>query len=200
MAQKPFSTKGTNITSPKGKALWCKVVEPDRMFNDKGSYSTSLVCDPNNEAVKLFIKKLEEVRDAALEETVETLGDKGKVVKARDVYTEDDDGNVVFKFKMNNIDDREPGDNKIIVVGADRQKINNVPLVGNDSIIRCVAYANPYYMATTKEVGISLFWTKLQILDLVEFGGGDDLAVEDGYTEYGNEAPQVDFENDELDF
>ena len=37
---KPFAVKGTNITSPKGKALWCKFKEPDTKFNAKGEYST----------------------------------------------------------------------------------------------------------------------------------------------------------------
>jgi len=33
---KPFAVKGMNITTPKGEAVWCKVVTPDRMYNEHG--------------------------------------------------------------------------------------------------------------------------------------------------------------------
>jgi hypothetical protein len=36
-------------------------------------------------------------------------------------------------------------------------------------------------MASTKEVGISLIWSKMQIISLVELGGGDDFTEEEGY-------------------
>lgn len=208
---KPFSVKGINVTSPKGAALWCKVQEPDYTFNAKGIYATSLVCNPDDPQVKAFIEKLEDLRDTALAETQETLGAKAKGVKARPVYKEDidqdgnDTGNIVFSFKMSNVEDKEPGKDKIIVVDAQRTPIKDIPLVGNGSEIRCVAYANPYYMATTKEVGISLLWSKMQIIDLVEYGGGDDFDDEDGYTatpSTKNQTQTVDEDEDEddLDF
>jgi len=61
--------------------------------------------------------------------------------------------------------------------------MKTVPLVGNGSIVRLVVYANPYYMANTKEVGISMIWTKMQIIELVEFNGGgaDGFDDEDGF-------------------
>jgi len=186
---KPFAVKGIRVTSPKGEALWCKVTEPDYKFNAKGILSTSLICDPNDPAVKVFIEKLEELQAQAYNETRETLGGaKAKAVKVRPIYSDhfdqDDNetGNIVFKFAMKNVDDKEPPYNKIKVVDAKTKPIKNVPLVGNGSIIRCVAYANPYYMATTKEVGISLLWESMQIVDLQEFsGGGSDFDEEDGY-------------------
>ena len=49
-------------------------------------------------------------------------------------------------------------------------------------MIRLVSYANPYYMASTKTLGISHIWSKMQIIDLVEYGGGgDDFDDEDGF-------------------
>jgi hypothetical protein len=206
MAQaKPFAVKGFNVSSPKGDALWCKVTEPDTMYNAKGSYSVSLVCNPKDPTVKEYVSKLEELRDTAVAETKETVGAaKAQAIKPRPVYTEeiDQDGNltgkIVFKFKMNNVADREAPGNKIIVVDAKRQVIKDVPLVGNGSTIRCVAFANPYYMATTKEVGVSLLWTKMQLIDLVEFGGGsDDFDDEDGFEVDSGSSSN---DNDELDF
>jgi hypothetical protein len=204
---KPFAVKGQNVTSPKGEALWCKVAEPDFTYNAKGTFSTSLVCDPNDPTVQAFIQQLEALRDKALEETMETLGAKGKTTKAKDVFVQDYDqdgnetGNIIFKFKMNNVADRKPGQNKIGVVDAKRQPLPTIPLVGNGSIIRCVAFANPYYMATTKEVGISLLWSKMQIIELQEFGGNDGFDDEDGYVAPTAPAPTQDFDDeDKLDF
>lgn len=198
---KPFAVKGINATSPKGKALWCKVTEPDRMYNSKGDLSTSLVCDPSLPEVKAFVDKLEGLRDQALAETIETLGAKGKQYSVAPVYVDEYDqegdatGNIIFKFKLKDIDDRvAAGKQSVIgVVDAKRQKVDPVPLVGNGSIIRCLAYANPYAMASTKTVGVSLLWTKMQLIDLVEYsgGGGDGFEDEEGFTSE---------EDDDLDF
>ena len=184
---KPFAVKGFNVVSPKGSALWCKAKEPDYTFNAKGDFLCSLVCDPGEPAVKEFISKLEELRDIAYDETIETQGEKGKDVKKRPVYSKDFNkegtatGNIVFKFKLGNVSEREPGQDKITVVDAHKNVLNDIPLVSNGSTIRCVAYANPYYMASSKEIGISLMWKKLQIIDLIEYGSGSDFDEEDGF-------------------
>ena len=194
MALKPFAVKGYDVTSPRGTAMWCKVKEPDTKFEPKGEYTTGLVCDPDEPPVKAFIEKLEELRDIALAETRETLGAKGTAYKARPVFTEEVDrtsgeatGNILFKFKMSRVDDKTAAGNtdKIFVVDAKRQEIEfeNIPLVGNGSLIRCVAYALPYSMASSKEVGVSLLWTKLQLIDVVEFNSGGGFDDEEGYTD-----------------
>lgn len=189
---KPFSVKGIRIVSPRGEALWCKVKEPDYQYNAKGNLSTTVVCDPNDETVQAFIEKLEELRDVAYDETVETLGAKAKGLIKKDVYTEhldqdgEDTGLIEFKFALKDVDDR---DKWIRVVDSKRNEIKDIPLVGNGSIIRCSAYANPYYMASSKTVGISMIWEQMQLIDLVEYGGGDAFDDEDGYVD-----------NDEDDF
>lgn len=191
---KPFAVKGFNITSPKGKALWCKYKEADTKYNAKGEYSTSLVCDPNDPAVQAYINKLEELRDIAYAETCETLGAaKAKGVTKAEVYTEEFDqdgnetGNIIFKVKLKDLSDRASrGDStEILTVDAKKNKLTmaEAPLVGNGSVIRLVSYANPYYMASTKVVGISHIWSKMQIIELNEYsgGGGDDFDEEDGF-------------------
>ena len=74
---KPFAVTGATFVSPKGKALWCKVTEPDRKFDPEGTLSTSLVLNPESPDVKAFIESLEELQDKAYTETVESLGAKG---------------------------------------------------------------------------------------------------------------------------
>jgi hypothetical protein len=206
---KPFAVKGINITSPKGQANWCKFKEPDTKYNAKGEFSTNLICDLSDPSVQEYIKKLEKIADIAYNETVETLGPvKSNGIRKAPVYTEElndngvPTGNGIFKFKLKDLEDRkERGDStEIIVVDAKKNKLGkDAPLVGNGSVIRLVSYANPYYMASTKTIGISHIWSKMQIIDLVEYGGGgDDFDDEDGF-----ETDQVSGDNsfdDEDDF
>ena len=187
---KPFTVKGITVVSPKGKANWCKVKEPERTFNAKGTYATEVICDPSEPAVELFVNKLRELRDSAFVESKESLKPAvAAKLNKKEVFTEvlDDEGNdtglIKFKFKLDNVDDKERGKNKVNVVDAGRKPIKDIPLVGNGSIIRCEAYANPYYMANGNVIGISLMWKSMQIIELVEYAGGSTgFDVEDGYT------------------
>lgn len=208
---KPFAVKGFNVTTPKGKALWCKIAEPDRKYTPTGELSMSLVCDPEDVTVMTFIARLEETRDIALAETKKTLGAKGGAYTTKEVFTEEYDqegeptGKIIFKMKLKDIDGRkERGkQHSITVVDAKRHIVNPIPLVGNGSDVKCVVFANPYSMASTKSVGISLIWDKMQIIELVAFGGGDTDGFDD---EDGFEATSESFgtnsiaDDDDMDF
>jgi len=200
---RPCTTKGIGFTTPKGKALWCGNIEPQKKFNEKGDLMTNLVLDPNEPEVKEFIKTLEDLRDTAFEETTNNLGlVKGKQVKKRDVAQPDIDQNgnetgmIVIKMKLKDVDEKKElgRQYQIDTFDAKKNKLENPPRVGNGSTIRCAGYANPYYMASTKEVGISLIWQKLQIIELIEIGGFDSFGEEEGFiasatTQEFNEAP-----------
>jgi len=205
--KKPFTVKGTKVTSPKGKALWAKLDKPDREYNAKGQYSVDLVVDPGAPGVPEFIEKLEKLRDTAMEQANDGKP-KPKQFKARDVYKDEYDkdgnetGNIIFKFKMNNVDDRRPGQNRVILVGPKASE-GEIPMVqvGNGSIIRCVAFANPYAMASDKTIGVSLILEKVQLIDLVCFGGDDELEDEDGELHLPNDglSDEAPWEDDEED-
>lgn len=191
---KPFTIKGKKTTSPKGAALWAKLEKPDTKYNDKGMYSVSLVVDPGDAKVVAYIAELEALRDTALEQA---NAKGGKVYTPKEVYSQETDkegnetGNIVFKYKMNNVSDRREGQNKVIVVGPKASE-GAIPTIdmGNGSTIRCVAFANPYAMSTKlppkmklpdiHEIGLSLILEKVQLIELVVFGGDDDLDDEDG--------------------
>ena len=193
MANKPFAVGGMNIVSPKGEALWCKHAEADRKFDADGTLSTSVLFDPADPAFVAFKEKVEALQQKAFDETCETLGAaKASQVKMRPLFTEDYDkdgnptGKVALKVAMKGVDRRrsEGKQYSITVVDAAKNILDPAPLVGNGSVIRVAAFAFPYYMGTTKEVGISFLWSKMQIIDLVEFAakGGDDFDEEDGFT------------------
>lgn len=197
---RPFSIKGINFTTPKGKALWCKVTEPDRKFNEKGDLTTSLVCNPADADVQEFIKTLEGLRDIAHKETAESLGEaKAKQIKVRPVFYEDTDkegratGNIIFKMKLKDIDEREATGKQatITVVDTKKNELVKVPRIGNGSVIRCAGFANPYYMASTKEIGISLIWQKMQLIELIAVDGGDNFGEEDGFLAQGESSGVV---------
>jgi len=186
---KPFTIKGKKTTSPKGSALWAKLVKPDRKYNDKGQYSVDLVLDPGEPKVAEYISTLEELRDTAMEQANKGKP-KNKLYKPRPVFKEEYDkdgeetGNIVFKYKMNNVDDRREGQNKVTIVGPKASEGAIAPIdMGNGSTIRCVAFANPYSMASDKTIGVSLILEKVQLLELVAMGGDDDLEDEDGELE-----------------
>jgi len=108
---------------------------------------------------------------------------------------------IILKLKLKDIDKRsETGQqDRVVVVDAKKEVVSPVPLVGNGSIIRCAAYANPYTMANTKEVGISMIWTKMQIIELVSFGSNDDgFEEEDGFE--SNTSQSYHNFNEETDF
>jgi hypothetical protein len=187
---KPYTVKGIGVTTPKGKALWCHNIEPQRKYNKEGDLTTSLVLDPKESDVKEFVALLEGLRDQAYDETVATFGAvKGKLVEKAPVFQEEADkegnlsGNILIKLKLKDVDIKkaEGKQSTIITYDAKKNVINDPLRVGNHSIIRCSGFANPYYMASTKKVGISIIWQKMQILDLVEIGGGDSFVEEEGF-------------------
>lgn len=186
---KPFTVKGITTVSPRGEAKWCKIKEPERTFNAKGTFATELIVNPKDPTVQAYITKLEELRDAAFTEAKENLKPAvAAKLNKKEVFTEvfDDDGNdtglIKFKFKLDNVDDKEKGRNKISVVDAKRTPIKDIPLVGNGSIIRCEAYCNPYYMANGNVIGISLMWKSMQLIKLSEYAGrGSAYDEEEGY-------------------
>lgn len=212
--KKPFTVKGTKVTSPRGDALWAKLDKPDREYNAKGQYSVDLVVDPGAQGVPDFIAKLEKLRDTAFDQANDGKP-KNKLYTKRPVHKDEFDkdgnetGNIVFKFKMNNVDDRRPGQNKVDLVGPKASE-GTIPMVqiGNGSLIRCVAFANPYAMSSDKTIGVSLILEKVQLLDLVSFGGNDDLDDEDGELDLPNdglgdeegELPDVDNDDEDGDF
>lgn len=195
----PFAVSGISVVTPKGKALWCKYAEPDRKFVPEGKLETQLVLDPNDPATQAFVNRLESLQDTAFEETLETLGTKGKGVTKRDLYTEDEEGNLVFKFTLKNVDGRKAAgkQHEIQVVDSMKRPVTDKPLVGNGSVVRIASFVYPYYMAMNKQIGLSMMWNKMQILDLVEYtgggGGGSDFDVEDGFSAGATPVDEDDF-------
>ncbi len=181
---KPFTAQGFNTVSPKGKALWCKIVEPDYEYNDSGVYQTDMVVDPNDPTVIAYIAKLEALRDEAHAQAEKKLKkdiDALEVFK-KEVRDGEETGMIIIRFKMPNIDKRKAkGDAyQIKVIDKYRKPIasEDVPEIGNGSTIRCKAYHYAYHMAGNEArgipdcLGVTTIWDMCQLIDLVEYSGG----------------------------
>ena len=202
--------RGISVVSPIGAAEWCKYVTPDRKYNTKGELSTSLVLDPNDKAVKAFIKKLEDLRQLAYDEYTEELGAKGKQWTQTNFYQPHYDadgnetGNIVVKMKLKDVDDKEAQGKqyKITVKDSSLKDISNSGiLVGNGSEIRLKGFAYPYPNPSLKQIGITMLWQQMQIVKLVAYGdGGDDFDAVDGFESEDDFVSETNNEADELDF
>lgn len=228
MAQqkKPFNVKGTNIITFKGEAEWCKYLKKSLdtgQYNPRGKYSVNLLANPDADDFKLFQSKIEKLIDQAYQEALDGEGalklpasKKKTLVKAypwKEHITKekDDDGNytievetgkMVIQPKLNNVLDKEAGKDYVKLIGGDGREVPRdlAPEVGNGSIIQCKVFVNPYYMATTNTIGVSLTWSALRIIELKEFGGenGEDFDTDD--EAYTAEESPFDSDTDEGDY
>ena len=102
----------------------------------------------------------------------------------RATSTEDEEGvkHLAFKLPEN---DFEGNPNKITMYNVSGKKVDDWDkLVGNGSTVKIKYRIAPYYMASTKMVGISFKFYACQVITLVEFkkqdsGFGDETS-EDG--------------------
>ena len=161
----------------KGKALWCKVFEPDTKFDTNGIYSVNVLI-PEAEAVEVceYLDGL--VDDKLVEEIKAKPKLKGGLFTKRPYEPEydqngDPTGNIEFKLKLKAKVITRTGDTyeqKPIVVDAKRTPIDKDTAIGNGSVIKVAYEPIPYLMASTKQVGVSLRMKGVQVIDLVEYG------------------------------
>ena len=112
----------------------------------------------------------------------------------------DPTGNIEFKLKLKAQVQTRNGDiytQRPIVVDAKRKPLDSSTAIGNGSVIKVAYEPISYMMASTKQVGVSLRLKGVQVIDLVEYGGGASMFdEEDGYV---SERVEKDNRND-IDF
>lgn len=161
------------FTTPKGPCGYSSLVKPDTKFDPEGKYKTSITL-PEEQAQPLI--------DMFKEEAVDELGPK-KAAKAKMPVKENDDGTVTLTFKTKN---------KPKLFDAKGNPIKNTAdlRVGSGSTIRVKGAAKAYENGAN--IGVTLYLNEVQIIKLVEFGGGGWEAEddEDAYVA-DNSAPSV---------
>jgi len=145
----------------KGEAKWAKVLDID----DYGNYSISLYGDQ----VLELKEELESMQKSAAKE-VEELDKKYELA---DLFKTDNDGVQFLGFKLP--EKKFDGtDNKIDVYDGSGKKVDDWDqLVGNGSTVKLKYRIAPYYMGSTKKVGISFKFYAIQVINLVAYTAGN---------------------------
>lgn len=200
------------LKSPKGKALWAKVVMPDTKFDPDGVYEINLVVDEDDPEIKEWCADLEAMVEERVQQELEENDSRFKKMPEGRPLTalpmkevEDQDGNetgeLQFKFKLKAVGKNRKGEtytrrplvvdakgNPIVKLDSHGDVLNSDFKIGNGSVVRVHYSPVPYYMASTRTVGVSLQLKAVQVISLVEYGNsGYDFDEEDGYEYKGEE-------------
>ena len=170
------------IVSPRGEALWAKVLgEPTAFEDNPKAWSVSLVLDPSDPATIAFTERLEKCFE-------EFHGPKAKVSrhgwpfaeqtvrdeKGREAPT----GKVEFRFKRKELTAKGQIKSPPLVVDSKKNLWPPETLIGNGSKVK-IAFS-PWSWSGASGKGMSLELESLQVLDLVPF---DKPAATDAFDE-----------------
>jgi hypothetical protein len=195
------STKTVYKTSPFGEAIHPWINKADTKFNEAGLFKVDhLVTGAEAQAQKAEIDKAAE---AAFEEmTAEmTAGERKKFTIYRPYEVqEDDDGNptgaIVFNYKQNATIRLKDGTTKNIKISIQDAKGNDTSVaIYGGSIIRVMYSMRPIKMAGTKQIGVRLDFSMVQVKKLGKGSGGkgfgaiEDIEDDDFVSTPGDNAP-----------
>lgn len=194
--------KRKKLVTPIGVARYPYLNKPDTKFDKQGVYRVELLFDPQEH--EEFLNRLDKLANEAVEDAKEELKEKRpqdveKVMKKEPyekVYDEDGEptGEVKVKFKMNHIIDTEDGQielNPDLFDAKGNQVDQDQVSIRGGSELRINFTPRPYYMASTKQAGISNQLNAVQIIKLVESYGNADY--------YGFEEENDGFDATELE-
>ena len=154
----------------KGTGQWINVVDVD----EYGKWSVNLYGDE--------VLALETELQAYLDEAVAFAKEQGKDVKAvADLYKEYD-GKRYIQFKKPQYDEDTEGPKLYNVHGDEVTGTFKKP-IGGGSTVRVRAMIKPYYMASTKTVGLTYKLLAMQIIENKEYKGASGFGDESGGAE-----------------
>lgn len=186
------------FVSPAGRAIYPKLNKPDTKFNAEGVYEVKLAVSDEK-----FTTFLEEQHNKAVEAA--KAENKGKKIREADLpFTVDEDsGEAVVKFKCKAKVQSKSGEvfeQKPAIFDAKGKSLTKAPNIGGGSILKVSYEIVPFYTAIAG-AGISLRLKAVQLIGLVEFGGGGagayGFGAEDGYEADDGDEVENDFEADE---
>ena len=146
----------------KGTAKWCKVLEPDQYDN----YAVDIYGD---------LSHVQAEAEAIAEKAKELVLASGKKVAGIADVLKEKDGESFVQFKRKGSkQDGSPNTPPKIYNAQGSQVEGWDKKVGNGSTVGVAYYLSPYYMASTKMVGVSMKFYAIQVINLVEYSGGGD--------------------------
>lgn len=160
----------------KGTGQWINVVEPD----DYDKWSVNLYGEE--------VLEMDDELTAFLEEAVAFAKSEGKDVQTVAQTYKEYDGKKYIQFKRPKYDeDTEPP--KLYNIHGDEITGTYKKEIGGGSTVRVRAMIKPYYMASTKTVGLTYKLLALQIIENKEYKGASGFGDESGGAEPTEEAP-----------
>lgn len=150
----------------RGVGNWNALIEPD----DYEKWSTNL-SGPE-------VDELEDELQAFLDDAVQFVKEEGKVVESiAPIFKETQEGNKYIQFKKTQYEEDTDGPKLYNVTGEEiTGKLKREP--GGGSTLRVKAMIKPYYMATTKTVGLSYKLLAVQIIEAKEYAGSSGFGDE----------------------
>ena len=179
---------GSNAVSPKGTSNWNYINTRVNVVNDEEKgYGTTLAFSKAD--TDELLKKLKGIYEEAKE------SEEGKELQWKGephLSSEDNEGNIVFKFKRTRKD--ENGEwQKIPLVDTHNKPLPLETNIGTGSILRAI-YQPAVYWVNKSNAGVTLFLEKVQVVELKSFGGGSGSPVDFPVEDSGS---SVDFPSDD---
>lgn len=176
------------ITTPKGKAVWPRIDTPDTKFDEDGVYSCKLhVSEGDFKAFEAIIKpKL----DAAYKEECSRQGkDKIRMAASSPLRINDEGDHEIYAKQKAKVHTKSKGTLEFTIAAVDSQgKKIDMPKIGSGSTLKMAVEVNTWFVPS-QGFGYTLRLRAVQVLDLIEYGGGDSSfgfgAEADGYVGSG---------------
>ena len=177
------------ITTPKGKAVWPRIDTADTKFDEDGVYSCKLhVTEGDFKAFEAIVKpKL----DAAYTEECSRQGkDKIRMAASSPLRINEEGDHEIYAKQKAKVHTKSKGTLEFTIAAVDSQgKKIAMPKIGSGSILKMAVEVNTWFVPS-QGFGYTLRLRAVQVLDLVEYGGGGDGsfgfgAEADGYVGSG---------------
>lgn len=214
MARRKYEKKIT----PAGIAVYPHLTRADYEYNKDGDFHTGLALDPADPGVAEFIADVNRANEEAFEELkAEKPAATAKKMKLYEPFKpqEDEEGNetgkLICKFKMRAHVEAKNGDSwdqKPALWDSAGNEVNaQSTRIWGGSTLRIKCELVPFFVASSKEAGVTLRLKEVQIIELVEGQkGGGFGAVEGGYVaspsdeDEGEDAPAGEDSEDAEDY
>lgn len=182
------------ITTPKGKAVWPRIDTPDTKFDEDGVYSCKLhVSEGEFKAFEAIVKpKL----DAAYKEECSRQGkDKIRMAASSPLRINDEGDHEIYAKQKAKVHTKSKGTLEFTIAAVDSQgKKIDMPKIGSGSTLKMAVEVNTWFVPS-QGFGYTLRLRAVQVLDLIEYGGGDSSfgfgAEADGYVGSGESLNQA---------
>jgi hypothetical protein len=181
------------ITTPQGKAVYPRIDNPDTKFNDDGVYTCKLhVSEADFNAFKL---KYDELFERAYKRECDEKGKELRLASASPVRITDEGD---FELYAKQVAKRQTSKGliefSVAVYDSQGNKMETAPKVGSGSTLR-MSVEPSFWFVSSQGFGCTLRLRAVQVIDLVEYGGGSNSEsfgfgeVEGGFVAEATDAP-----------